>query len=110
MVTEVPVEPLAGVNPVTVGAGTTKLLLEQPCAPPLTLTQIAPADIPFATATNWLDVADVTLAQPLPLKDTQSFAAVEEKPVPVIVTDVPGRRLLGLNPVTVAGTAKLFVE
>ena len=52
IVTELPTAPLTGLNPVTIGNGTVKVPVEQPCCPSLTLTHTAPVDAPDITCTT----------------------------------------------------------
>src|SRR6266478_4628008 len=99
IVTEVPAEPLVGLNPVTVGAGRVTVKLAVLVAvPPGVVTEIVPLLAPAGTvAVIWVAELTVKLAL-VPLNAT---VVAPVRVVPVIVTEVPAEPLVGLNPVTV---------
>lgn len=102
IVTDVPVGPLVGVNDVIVGAGGVTVKLELLVAVPSGLTTwIAPVSAAAGT-TAVICVLDTTVK--LALTPANRTAVVPVKPVPLIVTVVPGGPDVGLNELIV-GTA-----
>jgi len=93
--------PLAGVNPVMVGApGTTvKLVPLMPVDPP-TVTLMGPVVAPVGTAAVIEVALDALTVAVVPLNLTVLFAGVALNPTPEIVTTVPSGPLVGLNEVT----------
>jgi hypothetical protein len=101
IVTAVPGAPVAGVNPVIVGAP----LAPEPTVKEVELfavpfdveTVIAPVVAPVGTAaTSCVALAEVTVAT-VPLNLTVFWAGVELNPVPLIVTLVPTGPLCGVK-------------
>jgi hypothetical protein len=100
--TTVPGTPTVGVNDVIVG---------RPASPTVKTSVLAAEPVEFATpmgpvvapagtmATIDVVVAELTAAE-RPLNVTVFPPGVEEKPVPKIVTCVPGRPILGVNSIT----------
>jgi len=79
-------------------------------APPLTLMPILPVATPVGTVTtSCVAVAELTVAV-RPPKVTASFAGVELKFAPVIVTDVPAAPLEGVKFVIVGGWMTVKLE
>ena len=100
-VTDDPTAPLAGLNPVTVGAGggpITVKLAALAAVPPGVVTLTGPLPAPAGTVAL-ICVAETTekLAADVPLKAT---AVAPVKFVPLTVTAAPTAPLAGLNPVT----------
>ena len=100
IVTAAPAMPLAGVNPVIVGAPpfVPTVKFELLVAEPLVFaTVIGPVPAPDGTdAMICVEVADVTVVA-VPLNCTVFCDAVVLKPVPLIVTAVPTGPVRGVN-------------
>ena len=100
IVTAVPAKPIAGENPVIDGAfeevtWNEPLLVALPAgAVTLIVPEVAP---PGTDTTNWVIVADVTVAD-VPLKLTVFWLGTVLKEVPFMVTVVPTGPLVGTNP------------
>jgi hypothetical protein len=108
IVTELPTEPLAGENDVTVGAATTVKLDPLVPVPPGVVTAIAPVVAPAGTVVV-IEVAETTVndAALTPLNIT---AVAPVKLVPVIVTEAPTAPLVGENDATVGATVTVKLD
>lgn len=96
--TTVPTAPLAGLNPVTVGGGSTVKVLALAAVPPGVVTLIGPLVAPPGTAALiWVADATVYVAA-TPLKAT---ALAPTRPVPLSVTGAPTAPLVGLKATSV---------
>jgi hypothetical protein len=76
----------------------------------LTVTVIFPVDAPDGTEVTSVVLVAVVTAASVPLKVTTLFAAVESKPVPVMMTAVPTEPLTGRNSAMLGTTVKLSGE
>lgn len=103
IVTEVPGGPLVGVNDVIVGPGGVTVKLELLVAVPSGLTTWM-APVSAAAGTTAVICVSETTVKLLALSPANLTAVVPVKPVPVIVTVVPGGPEVGENEVIV-GTA-----
>lgn len=104
MVTEVPADPLVGVNDVMVGpAGVTtklELLVAVPCG---VMTWIAP--VPAVVGTTAVIRIGETTVKLVALTPPKRTAVAPWRSVPLIVTVVPGAPDVGVNEVIVGGLA-----
>ena len=109
MITDAPTAPLAGLNPVIDGVGSTVKSLTLVTVTPLTVTEIFPKVAPAGTVVVMLVAVEEETAAAIPLKRTTFSVGVMLKFVPVIVTVVPSAPLLGvkLEKVGEATTIKL---
>lgn len=111
MVTVTPYAPLVGLNPVIEGVPNTVKFDVLLMVTPLVVTEIGPVPAPKGTEVVILVEVDPVTTAATPLNFTTLFAVVKSKLVPVIVTVVPLRAPVGLNPVIVGvgKTVKLDV-
>ena len=101
MVTAVPIGPLVGLKLVMTGPMVTVKFVVLVAVPPWVVTLIGPVVVPEVTmAVRLVTEAEVTVAV-TPLNLTSFLLASGSKLVPVIVTAVPGRPLLGVKLVIV---------
>src|SRR3989454_8316693 len=101
MVTAVPIGPLVGVKAVITELGITVKLVALVAVPPRVVTLIGPVVVPEVTmAVRLATEAEVTVAV-TPLNLTSFLLASGSKLVPVIVTAVPGRPVVGVKLVMV---------
>ena len=98
--------PLAGENPVRVGAGMKVKELSLVAVPPGVVTLIVPVAPLPTVALMVLSLAMVKAVAAVPPKAT---AVAQVKPEPLMVTDVPVRPLLGVNAVRVGAGMKVKV-
>jgi hypothetical protein len=95
MITEVPTAPLAGLNPVMVGACTTVNVSAEVAVPPGVVILIGPLLVPAATvAFTWFALLTLKLAAAVPLNAT---AVAPARFMPVMTTEVPIAPLEGVK-------------
>lgn len=101
IVTVAPTAPLPGVNPEIPGEPNTLKFELLVIVIPLTVTLIGPVLAPAGTEVVSEVVVDAVTMEVIPLNDTELFAGVILKFVPVIVTIAPAAPVAGLNPINV---------
>src|SRR2546426_5797273 len=101
MVTAVPIGPLVGVKAVIAELGITVKLVALVAVPPRVVTLIGPVVVPEVTMAVRLVTEAEDTVPVTPLNLTSFLLASGSKLVPVIVTAVPGRPLLGVKLVMV---------